>query len=157
MKGVIAPSKKNCYIVKQIDFTGENTRIQLTPIDSEDIVKITLLTLFIYPLIYIYEKMFGLVSDVSLLELSDTNSSLLKELSNKAPGTFHHSINVANLAEACANEISANALLARVGALHHDIGKIKNPTYFSENQLSGHFMTHGLIKKLLTTHYSLKN
>tara|TARA_B100001287_G_scaffold224091_1_gene193431 strand:+ start:663 stop:2729 length:2067 start_codon:yes stop_codon:yes gene_type:complete len=96
-----------------------------------------LLTLFIYPLIYIYEKLFGLVSDVSLLELSDTNSSLLKELSNKAPGTFHHSLNVANLAEACANELKANALLSRVGALHHDIGKIMNPSYFSENQLVG--------------------
>ena len=96
-----------------------------------------LLTLFIYPLIYIYEKLFGLVSDVSLLELSDTNSSLLKELSNKAPGTFHHSLNVANLAEACANELKVNALLSRVGALHHDIGKIKNPSYFSENQLAG--------------------
>ena len=95
-----------------------------------------LLTLFIYPLIYIYEKMFGLVSDVSLLELSDTNSSLLKELSDKAPGTFHHSLNVANLAEACANEINANALLSRVGALHHDIGKISNPSFFTENQLS---------------------
>ena len=95
-----------------------------------------LLTLFIYPLIYIYEKMFGLVSDVSLLELSDTNSNLLKELSEKAPGTFHHSLNVANLAEACANKINANALLSRVGALHHDIGKIKNPSFFTENQLS---------------------
>ena len=95
-----------------------------------------LLTLFIYPLIYIYEKLFSLVSDVSLLELSDTNSNLLKELSNKAPGTFHHSLNVANLAEACANEINANALLSRVGALHHDVGKIKNPAYFTENQLS---------------------
>ncbi len=95
-----------------------------------------LLTLFIYPLIYIYEKLFGLVSDVSLLELSDTNSSLMKELSNKAPGTFHHSLNVANLAEACANEIKANALLSRVGALHHDIGKIKKASYFIENQHS---------------------
>ncbi len=96
-----------------------------------------LLTLFIYPLIYIYEKLFSLVSDVSLLELSDTNSNLLKQLSNKAPGTFHHSLNVANLAETCASKINANALLARVGALHHDIGKIKNPSYFTENQLSG--------------------
>lgn len=94
-----------------------------------------LLTLFIYPLIYIYEKLFGLVSDVSLLELSDTNSSLLKKLSDRAPGTFHHSLNVANLAESCANKINANALLARVGALHHDIGKIKKPSYFIENQL----------------------
>ncbi|SFJ65206.1 HD family phosphohydrolase [Olleya namhaensis] len=96
-----------------------------------------LATLFVQPLIYVYEKLFGLVSDVSLLELSDTNSKLLKELSNKAPGTFHHSLNVANLAEASANEINANAMLVRVGALYHDIGKMKSPTYFTENQSSG--------------------
>lgn len=91
-------------------------------------------TLFVQPLIYAYEKIFGLVSDMSLLELSDTNSKLLKELSDKAPGTFHHSLNVANLAEAAANEIGANAMLVRVGALYHDIGKMRNPTYFTENQ-----------------------
>lgn len=91
-------------------------------------------TLFAQPLIYAYEKVFGLVSDMSLLELSDTNSKLLKELSNKAPGTFHHSLNVANLAEAAANEIGANAMLVRTGALYHDIGKMDNPTYFTENQ-----------------------
>ncbi|PSG88320.1 HD family phosphohydrolase [Aurantibacter aestuarii] len=96
-----------------------------------------LATLFVQPIIYIYEKLFGLVSDVSLLELSDTNTKLLKRLSNEAPGTFHHSLNVANLAEACANEIGANAMLVRVGALYHDIGKINNPTYFTENQSSG--------------------
>ncbi|MGC1632191.1 MAG: HDIG domain-containing metalloprotein, partial [Gelidibacter sp.] len=96
-----------------------------------------LATLFVQPLIYIYEKLFGLVSDVSLLELSDTNGKLLKELANKAPGTFHHSLNVANLAEACANEIGANAMLVRVGALYHDVGKMKNPTYFIENQSTG--------------------
>ena len=96
-----------------------------------------LATLFVQPLIYAYEKLFGLVSDVSLLELSDTNSKLLKELSNKAPGTFHHSLNVANLAEACANEIGANVMLTRVGALYHDIGKMKRPEYFTENQATG--------------------
>ena len=96
-----------------------------------------LATLFVQPLIYIYEKIFGLVSDVSLLELSDTNSKLLKELSNRAPGTFHHSLNVANLAEASANEIGANSMLIRVGALYHDIGKMRNPTYFTENQSTG--------------------
>lgn len=95
-----------------------------------------LITLFAFPLIYIYEKLFGLVSEVSLLELSNTNSSLLKELSNKAPGTFHHSLNVANLAEAAANEIGANSMLVRVGALYHDIGKMTNPSYFTENQLN---------------------
>tara|TARA_R110002072_G_scaffold97239_1_gene213731 strand:- start:135 stop:2189 length:2055 start_codon:yes stop_codon:yes gene_type:complete len=96
-----------------------------------------LATLFVQPLIYAYEKLFGLVSDVSLLELSDTNTKLLKELSNKAPGTFHHSLNVANLAESSANEIGANAMLVRVGALYHDIGKMKNPTYYTENQSTG--------------------
>lgn len=97
-----------------------------------------MITLFVQPLIYVYEKLFGLVSDVSLLELSDTNSKLLKELSNKAPGTFHHSLQVANLAEAAANEIGgANAMLVRVGgALYHDIGKMLNPTYFTENQIT---------------------
>ncbi len=95
-----------------------------------------LLTLFAQPLIYIYEKIFGLISDVSLLELSDTNSKLLKELSDKAPGTFHHSLQVANLAEAAANEINANAMLVRVGALYHDIGKMDNPTFFTENQIT---------------------
>ncbi|WP_321827956.1 HD family phosphohydrolase [Maribacter dokdonensis] len=95
-----------------------------------------MITLFVQPLIYIYENVFGLVSDVSLLELSDTNSKLLKELSNKAPGTFHHSLQVANLAEAAANEIGANAMLVRVGALYHDIGKMNDPTYFTENQVT---------------------
>lgn len=93
-----------------------------------------LATLFVQPLIYLYEKIFGLVSDVSLLELSDTNTNLLRELSNKAPGTFHHSLQVANLAEAAAVEIGANAMLVRVGALYHDIGKMLHPTYFIENQ-----------------------
>lgn len=90
--------------------------------------------LFVQPLIYTYEKAFGLISDLSLLELSDTNTKLLKELAEKAPGTFHHSLNVANLAEASANAIGANSLLVRVGALYHDIGKIVQAQYFSENQ-----------------------
>ncbi|NHF59759.1 HDIG domain-containing protein [Flavobacteriaceae bacterium TP-CH-4] len=95
-----------------------------------------MITLFAQPLIYAYEKLFGLVSDVSLLELSDTNSRLLKELANKAPGTFHHSLQVANIAEAAANEVGANAMLVRVGALYHDIGKMNRPTYFTENQIT---------------------
>ncbi|MDB4016302.1 HDIG domain-containing protein [Flavobacteriaceae bacterium] len=91
-------------------------------------------TLFVQPLIYLFEKLFNLVSDVSLLELSDTNSDFFKEFSNKAPGTFHHSLQVSNLAESAASAIGANALLTRVGALYHDIGKISNPVFFSENQ-----------------------
>ena len=85
-------------------------------------------------LILIYEKTFNLVSDVSLLELSDTNSKLLRELNEKAPGTFQHSMQVANVAEASANEIGADAMLVRTGALYHDIGKMNNPMYFTENQ-----------------------
>ena len=85
----------------------------------------------------IYERIFKLVSDVSLLELSDTNSKLLKDLSNRAPGSFHHSLQVANLAETAAAEIGANTLLVRVGALYHDIGKMNTPAYFSENQTGG--------------------
>lgn len=85
-------------------------------------------------LILIYENVFGLVSDVSLLELSNTNSKLLRELNEKAPGTFQHSMQVANLAEASANEIGANSMLVRAGALYHDIGKMANPMYFTENQ-----------------------
>jgi len=92
---------------------------------------------FSHQLILIYEKLFGLVSDVSLLEWSNTNSKLLKRLADKAPGTFNHSMQVAHLAEAAANEINANALLVRAGALYHDIGKMLNPFYFTENQTSG--------------------
>ncbi len=87
--------------------------------------------------IYFYEKVFGLVSDVTLLELSNTNSKLLRELNEKAPGTFQHSMQVANLAEAAANEIGANSMLVRTGALYHDIGKMVNPQYFIENQATG--------------------
>ncbi|GLB49835.1 HD family phosphohydrolase [Neptunitalea lumnitzerae] len=117
------------YIISEGDFNTENLWIfgffllngLITVVSAQS-------------LIYIYEKLFGLDSDVSLLELSDTNSRLLRELSEKAPGTFHHSLQVANLAEAAAIEIGANAMLARVGALYHDIGKMNNPTFFTENQ-----------------------
>jgi putative nucleotidyltransferase with HDIG domain len=91
-------------------------------------------TLFVLPLIYVFEKLFGLVSDESLKELSNTNSKLLRELAEKAPGTFQHSLQVANLAEAAANEIRANAMLVRTGALYHDIGKMDDSMYFVENQ-----------------------
>ena len=87
--------------------------------------------------IYMYEKIFGLVSDVTLLELSNTNTKLLRALNEKAPGTFQHSMQVANLAEAAANEIGANSMLVRTGALYHDVGKMLNPMYFIENQSTG--------------------
>ena len=90
-----------------------------------------------FPLIYFQEKIFGLVSDVSLLELSDTNNQLLRKLAQQAPGTFQHSMQVANLAEAAVLKIHGNALLVRTGALYHDIGKLSNPMYFIENQSTG--------------------
>ncbi|MES2837196.1 MAG: HDIG domain-containing metalloprotein [Bacteroidota bacterium] len=95
------------------------------------------LTLFVYPLIYVFEKLFGFISDVSLMELSDINTPLLRELSIKAPGTFQHSLQVANLAEEAAIKVGGSALLVRVGALYHDIGKMENPMYFIENQFTG--------------------
>jgi len=93
--------------------------------------------LFTYPLILLFEKMFKITTDFTLLELSDTNHKLLKDLMNEAPGTFHHSLQVANLAESAASAIGANALLCRVAAMFHDIGKIEKPAYFIENQTSG--------------------
>jgi putative nucleotidyltransferase with HDIG domain len=93
-----------------------------------------LLTLLAYPLIYIFEKIFGFISDVTLMELADTNNSLLRKLAMTAPGTFQHSLQVANLAEGVIREIGGETLLVRVGALYHDIGKMKAPHYFTENQ-----------------------
>ena len=123
-----------CYFSFSIAYLGNIESLQF------DVVSFFLingmLTLFVQPLIYVFEKTFGLVSDITLLEFSDTNSRLLKELSEKAPGTFNHSLQVANLAEAAANEIGANSLLARVGSLYHDIGKMLSPSFYSENQKS---------------------
>jgi len=96
-----------------------------------------LLSLLAYPLIYAFERMFGITSDVTLMELTNTNSKLLRDLAFKAPGTFQHSLQVANLAEAAIFKIGGNALLVRAGALYHDIGKIVNPQFFIENQIMG--------------------
>lgn len=99
------------------------------------------LILLIYPLIFVFEKSFGFLSDITLMELSDTNNSLLRKLAESAPGTFQHSMQVANLAEEASFRIGGNPLLSRVGALYHDIGKMKNPQYFTENQ-SGDYNPH---------------
>lgn len=102
------------------------------------------LMLAFYQLVYIFERLFGFVSDITLLELSDTNQPLLLQLAEKAPGTFQHSVQVASLAESAAKEIGANPLLARAGALYHDIGKMENPFYFVENQ-TGNFNPHSML------------
>ena len=97
----------------------------------------SLLSVAAYPLIYLFEKLFRLVSNSKLVELSDTNNPLLRLLAENAPGTFQHSLQVMNLADAAARAIDANVLLVRAGALYHDIGKIANPQCFTENETSG--------------------
>ena len=96
-----------------------------------------LLMLFAYVLIYIFEKLFGYLSDVTLVELSNINNKLLMEFASKAPGSFQHVIQVSTLSAAIAQKINANTLLTRTGALYHDIGKMKNPMCFTENQVNG--------------------
>lgn len=95
------------------------------------------LTLLAYPLIYLFERLFGMTTALTLMELSSTNNEAMRTLSRRAPGTFQHSVQVANIAEDLVSELGGDALLARVGALYHDIGKIRNPIYFTENQTSG--------------------
>lgn len=96
------------------------------------------LILLAFPIIFVYEKMFGLVTQLTLLELSNTNNTLLRDLAEKAPGTFQHSMQVANLASEVLYVIGGDALLARTGALYHDIGKMDHPLYFVENQPPGY-------------------
>lgn len=95
------------------------------------------LILLVYPLIYIFEKAFGFISDVTLVELSDTNHPLLRKLAEKAPGSFQHSLQVGNLAQEAVYRIGGNPLLVRAGAMYHDIGKIVSPIFFTENQSTG--------------------
>jgi putative nucleotidyltransferase with HDIG domain len=100
-----------------------------------------------YPLIYLFERMFMLVSSAKLVELSDTSNTLLRLLADKAPGTFHHSLQVMNIADAAARSINANVPLIRAAALYHDIGKITNPQCFTENEVPGIKIHDGLTPK----------
>ena len=111
---------------------GDISKISLTMIINLGIN--SALLLFSYLLIYIFERMFGFLSSVTLVELSDINSPLLLRLSEEAPGTFNHVMQVSNLAAAAANRVRGNAQLVRTGALYHDIGKLSNPAFFTENQ-----------------------
>lgn len=106
-----------------------------------------LLILAAFPLIYIFEKVFSFLSDATLMEMSDTNQPLLRKLAQEAPGTFQHSMQVANLAEEAIHAIGGNPLLVRTGALYHDIGKLLNPEYFIENQ-AGDFNPHSRLSSL---------
>lgn len=96
------------------------------------------LILLSYPMIFVFEKTFGFLSDATLLEIADTNQPLLRDLAEKAPGTFQHSLQVANLSEYACRTVGGNPLLIRAAALYHDIGKMKDPLYFIENQAGGY-------------------
>ncbi|MAW65512.1 MAG: hypothetical protein CMD18_04885 [Flavobacteriales bacterium] len=132
---IIALSYAVCYIALNIIIEGDFSEIDWSSIGYLGIS--ALLTLLAYPLIYAFEKVFSFISDVTLLELADTNNKLLRELSRKAPGTFQHSLQVANLAEAVTGIIGGNTLLIRTAALYHDIGKMEAPMYYIENQSTG--------------------
>tara|TARA_Y100000766_G_C18907594_1_gene606680 strand:+ start:1084 stop:3213 length:2130 start_codon:yes stop_codon:yes gene_type:complete len=132
---IIALSYAICYIALNIIIEGDFSEIDWSSIGYLGIS--ALLTLLAYPLIYAFEKVFSFISDVTLLELADTNNKLLRELSRKAPGTFQHSLQVANLAEAITGIIGGNTLLIRTAALYHDIGKMEAPMYYIENQSTG--------------------
>ena len=112
----------------------------LTRIDASEfnyLIVAGILLFCSYPLLYIMERLFGFTSDITLIELSDMNKPLLRRMSEVAPGTFQHSIQVGNLAAEIARKVGANPLLVRTGALYHDIGKTQNPIYFTENQSGG--------------------
>jgi putative nucleotidyltransferase with HDIG domain len=121
-----------------ISFIREGSFSSIDWMDFLPFVVSVLLTLLAYPLIYAFEKVFGLTSDITLIELTNTNALLLRKLAFTAPGTFQHSLQVANLAESAIYSIGGNSLLVRAGALYHDIGKMENPLYFIENQNSGY-------------------
>lgn len=120
-----------------ICFIREGTFINIEWMDFFPFVVSVLLTLLAYPLIYAFEQVFQITSEITLIELTNTNAPLLRQLAFNAPGTFQHSLQVANLAENAIYTIGGNSLLVRAGALYHDIGKIENPLYFIENQSSG--------------------
>lgn len=115
-------------LIHEDDLTKLNTRMYIYFMING------ILLLFAYPLLFLLEKIFGFTSDVTLVELSNINNSLLREMSEVAPGTFQHSLQMANLAAAAANKIGGKSQLVRTGALYHDIGKMVKPAFFTENQ-----------------------
>lgn len=124
----------SCIVYLALQLMQDNQVFNIDPSMYTYFIINGIFLLLSYPLMYLIEKMFGFISNVTLFELSNTNKGLLRNLSEIAPGTFQHSITVGNLAAEIANRIHANSLLVRTGALYHDIGKMTNPVFFTENQ-----------------------
>jgi len=124
----------SCIVYLALQLMQDNQVFNIDPSMYTYFIINSIFLLLSYPMMYLIEKMFGFISNVTLFELSNTNKGLLRNLSEIAPGTFQHSITVGNLAAEIANRIHANSLLVRTGALYHDIGKMTNPVFFTENQ-----------------------
>ena len=124
----------SCIVYLALQLMQDNQVFNIDPSMYTNFIINGIFLLLSYPMMYLIEKMFGFISNVTLFELSNTNKGLLRNLSEIAPGTFQHSITVGNLAAEIANRIHANSLLVRTGALYHDIGKMTNPVFFTENQ-----------------------
>ena len=124
----------SCAMYFALQLMQDNSILQMDHSMYKYLIINGVLLLFAYPLMYLVEKTFCFTSNVTLIELSNTSKNLMQKLSETAPGTFQHAIMVSNLAVAIANKIGANAQLVRTGALYHDIGKMANPAYFTENQ-----------------------
>ena len=124
----------SCIVYLALQLMQDNQVFNIDPSMYTYFIVNGIFLLLSYPMMYLIEKMFGFISNVTLFELSNTNKGLLRNLSEIAPGTFQHSITVGNLAAEIANRIHANSLLVRTGALYHDIGKMTNPVFFTENQ-----------------------
>lgn len=124
----------SCIVYLALQLMQDNQVLNIDPSMYTYFIINGIFLLLSYPMMYLIEKMFGFISNVTLFELSNTNKGLLRNLSEIAPGTFQHSITVGNLAAEIANRIHANSLLVRTGALYHDIGKMTNPVFFTENQ-----------------------
>ena len=124
----------SCIVYLALQLMQDNQVFNIDPSMYTYFIINGIFLLLSYPMMYLIEKMFGFISNVTLFELSNTNKGLLRNLSEIAPGTFQHSITVGNLAAEIANRIHANSLLVRTGALYHDIGKMTNPVFFTENQ-----------------------
>ena len=133
-KTAILVTLASCAVYFALQLMQDNSILTMDHSMYKHFIANGVMLLFAYPLMLVVEKMFGFISNVTLIELSNTSKDLLRKMSEVAPGTFQHSIMVGNLAAAISDKIDAKTQLVRTGALYHDIGKIQNPAFFTENQ-----------------------